>query len=264
MSTRIITGVISAVVFLGLLILGGWYFKIFVALIAILAIAEFFKMRKLQILSLEGVLSVLACLSLVLPIGQTFFGMDSDANLMLFTFFVFIMLAAMVFSKNSYTFDDIGFPFLVAFFVGMGFQNLIAARQADLYIAFLALFMVWATDIGAYAMGKNMGKTKLFPSISPNKTVAGSMGGIIITVLVSVVMYLIFKSHYPQFGLMRIVIFAVLFSIISQIGDLVESSIKRYYGIKDSGNILPGHGGILDRFDGLIFVFPFMHMLGLF
>ncbi|MGL4248294.1 MAG: phosphatidate cytidylyltransferase, partial [Lactococcus garvieae] len=83
-------------------------------------------------------------------------------------------------------------------------------------------------------------------------------------VVVAALMFLFYKNELPQIGFVKLVLFTIVFSIVGQIGDLVESSIKRHYGVKDSGKLLPGHGGVLDRFDNLIFVFPIMHLLGLF
>lgn len=264
MKQRIITGVIAGALFLALLVVGKIYFDILVALLVIIAMQELFKMAKLHLLSFEGILATLAALSLTLPIGVKWFGLNLDGGSMLFTIFVFAMLTGMVFSKGNYSFEDVGFPFLSAFYVGIGFQNLLAARKSGLVVVFLALFIVWATDIGAYFVGRSIGKRKLLPSVSPNKTVEGSIGGIIAAIAVAVVIYFLYSQNLPQIGYLKLIIFTIIFSVVGQIGDLVESSIKRHYGVKDSGKILPGHGGILDRFDNLIFVFPIMHLLGLF
>ena len=90
------------------------------------------------------------------------------------------------------------------------------------------------------------------------------MEGILSAVVVAILMFIFYKNDLPQIGFVKLVLFTIVFSIVGQIGDLVESSIKRHYGVKDSGKLLPGHGGVLDRFDNLIFVFPIMHLLGLF
>ena len=265
MKQRIITGVIAGAIFLGLLILKNpIYFEILVALLVIVAMQELFKMAKLHLLSFEGILATLAALSLTLPIGQSFFGLNLDDGFMLFTLFLFAELCGMVFSKGSYTFENAAFPFLSAFYIGIGFQNLIAARREGLAVVFLALFIVWATDIGAYFIGKTFGKNKLIPSVSPNKTIEGSLGGVLCAVIVALVMYFLYSKELHQIGYLRLIIFTIVFSVVGQLGDLVESSIKRHYGVKDSGKLLPGHGGILDRFDSMIFVFPMMHLLGLF
>ena len=86
----------------------------------------------------------------------------------------------------------------------------------------------------------------------------------IAAVVVALIIYFLFTKELPHIGYIKLIAFTIIFSVVGQIGDLVESSIKRHFGVKDSGKILPGHGGILDRFDNLIFVFPIMHLLGLF
>lgn len=264
MTKRIVTGVIAGAIFLGLLVLGGVFFKIFIGLLVILAMQELFKMHKLKLGSFEGVLATLAALSLAIPDFRHIFSQHSDGNTLLFMLFVFIMLVGTVIFSRDYSFEDVGFPFLTAFFVGMGFQSLLLARESNIYTVFLALFIVWSTDIGAYGFGKAFGKNKLLPAVSPNKTVEGSIGGIGSALVVALIMWAFFHHHLPQIGTFRLIIFAIIFSVVGQLGDLVESAMKRHYGVKDSGKILPGHGGILDRFDNLIFVFPIMHLLGLF
>ena len=119
-----------------------------------------------------------------------------------------------------------------------------------------ALFTIWATDTGAYFIGRAWGKRKLWPEISPNKTVEGSIGGIVCAVVVAVI-YQLFTNLFDSVALL--IVMTVVLSIFGQLGDLVESAFKRHYGVKDSGNILPGHGGILDRFDSLLFILPILH-----
>ncbi|GFH41584.1 phosphatidate cytidylyltransferase [Lactococcus hodotermopsidis] len=264
MKQRIITGVVAGAVFLGLAILGGTAFHVLVALLVMIAMTELFKMRKLEILSFEGILATIAALSLSMPTTLYLPKLGTDSNLTLFTLFLFIMMGIMVFTNGKYSFEDLGFPFLSAFYIGIGFQNLLAARENSLFIFFLALFIVWATDSGAYFVGRKIGKTKLIPSVSPNKTVEGSLGGVISAIVVAAIMVFLYPNQAPEIGIFRLIILVAIFSIVGQLGDLVESSLKRYFGVKDSGKILPGHGGILDRFDSMIFVFPIMHLLGLF
>jgi phosphatidate cytidylyltransferase len=133
-----------------------------------------------------------------------------------------------------------------------------------MFVVLLALFIVWSTDIFAYVVGKAIGKTKLMPSVSPNKTVEGSLGGVVFAIITTAIMMLFFNKGALDVSLVKMLFLALVFSIFGQLGDLVESSIKRQYGVKDSGKLLPGHGGILDRFDSLLFVFPLMHVFGLF
>ena len=155
-------------------------------------------------------------------------------------------------------------PLLPAFMLDLVFHSLVDARIAGIDKVLLALFIVWATDSGAYLVGSQFGKRKLMPTVSPNKTVEGSLGGILSAVVVTVLFMIIDRSVAGGHGFFAMIFFTILFSIAGQFGDLVESAIKRHFGVKDSGKFIPGHGGVLDRFDSLIFVFPLMHFLGLF
>ena len=117
----------------------------------------------------------------------------------------------------------------------------------------LLMIVTYSMDTGAWFFGKNLGKKKLWPAISPKKTVEGLFGGMLTTaVFGSIVWFIIFKDYQWYYS----VIFAVC-GLISQVGDLVQSKIKREFGIKDSSNLIPGHGGIYDRIDSLIFLSPF-------
>ena len=113
-------------------------------------------------------------------------------------------------------------------------------------------------------IGRQFGSRKLIPKVSPNKTVEGFVGGILSAVVVAIIFLIVDKSLLAGYSFGMILLLVVIFSIFSQFGDLVESAIKRHFGVKDSGKIIPGHGGILDRFDSMIFVFPIMHFFGLF
>jgi phosphatidate cytidylyltransferase len=129
----------------------------------------------------------------------------------------------------------------------------------------LPVFITWASDIGAYAAGRTMGRRKLIPSVSPGKTVEGSIGGLLASMLVAWV-YVRFVLHgaahldfkFPPYG---VLLFGALVSVAAQIGDLAESLLKREAGVKDSSHLIPGHGGILDRFDSLLFVLPISYIV---
>ena len=110
-------------------------------------------------------------------------------------------------------------------------------------------------------VGRKIGKHKLWPVISPNKTWEGSIGAVICAVVIAAI-YVTLVPTGRNNAMMIVLVFFL--SIVGQMGDLVESAYKRFYGVKDSGNLIPGHGGVLDRFDSMIFVFPIMHFFGLF
>lgn len=266
MRQRVITAAIALVVFIPIIWFGGFAIEITAAALAVVGVYELFKMKGLAMLSFEGILSAIGAIFLVLPIRQWFFFLpEQTTNFILFYLIVMILLGTSVISKNTYTIDEAGFPVIVSLYVGVGFQNFVNARSAGFSILIYALFVVWATDIGAYFIGKKYGKRKLMPDVSPNKTIEGSLGGILSAVVVAL-LYLTLIPHKEPFAysVPILLVMTVVFSIVGQFGDLVESSIKRHYGVKDSGNLLPGHGGILDRFDSLLFVFPIMHLFGLF
>ena len=121
----------------------------------------------------------------------------------------------------------------------------------------ILFILIWTCDSMAYFGGRMYGKNKL-SSISPNKTWEGSFTGFIFTVIISVVLYYVFPTDIT---LSNFIVIGVITGIFSQIGDLFESMLKRYCGVKDSSNLIPGHGGILDRFDSLIFVVPVIFIL---
>ncbi|WP_243090929.1 phosphatidate cytidylyltransferase [Thermus neutrinimicus] len=124
----------------------------------------------------------------------------------------------------------------------------------------LPLVASFATDIGAYFVGRTLGRQKLAPEISPAKTVEGSLGGIAVSFLALALYTGLVREVFP-FGLLELWLFSLLLSLAAQLGDLVESMLKRYCGVKDSGHFLPGHGGLLDRIDSLLFTFPLTYFL---
>jgi phosphatidate cytidylyltransferase len=124
----------------------------------------------------------------------------------------------------------------------------------------LPLVASFATDIGAYFVGRTLGRQKLAPEISPGKTVEGSLGGIAVSFLALALYTGLVREVFP-FGLLELWLFSLLLSLAAQLGDLVESMLKRYCGVKDSGHFLPGHGGLLDRIDSLLFTFPLTYFL---
>lgn len=144
--------------------------------------------------------------------------------------------------------------------IGWGLSHLILLQGlnwGDVYFAWLAIFITWATDTGAFVVGSQLGKHKMVPEISPNKTWEGCIGGILFCVFI-VFFYNLWFLHLPVLPMMAV---ALLGSVLDQVGDLVESWIKRWAGVKDSGKLIPGHGGILDRFDSLILVAPTIYYL---
>ena len=264
MDKRVIFGGIALAIFLPFLWVGGLPFQLFVGVLAMIGVAEIVKMKGFEVYSFEGLMAMLGTFVLAVPMDHYLPFLPTDASLSAYTILVFFILSGTVLNFGKYSFDDAIFPIAASFYVGIGFQNLINARIAGIDKVLLALFIVWATDTGAYLIGKSYGKRKLLPRVSPNKTIEGSIGGILSAVVVAFVFMLIKPAVYAPQNFFIMLIFVAIFSVFAQFGDLVESALKRYFGVKDSGKLIPGHGGVLDRFDSMIFVFPIMHFFGLF
>ncbi|MEC7836468.1 MAG: phosphatidate cytidylyltransferase [Chloroflexota bacterium] len=127
------------------------------------------------------------------------------------------------------------------------------------WIVFISL-IVWANDTGSYLTGKSIGKTPFFPSISPNKTREGAIGGYLLAMAVAIVSGIYLSNiELTVPALFRLIIMGMIFVSLAQIGDLFESALKRRAGIKDSGTIMPGHGGALDRLDSIVLAFPVLY-----
>ncbi|MEM6682664.1 MAG: phosphatidate cytidylyltransferase [Pseudomonadota bacterium] len=127
--------------------------------------------------------------------------------------------------------------------------------QTGMILVFFLLIVVWATDIGAYFAGRKIGGPKIFPAISPNKTWSGSIGGVLSATACAACISLVFMPNTP---LLLVCMLAIGLSIVAQAGDAFESAMKRIFKVKDSGSIIPGHGGVLDRLDALLLAAPVM------
>jgi phosphatidate cytidylyltransferase len=261
MKQRIITAVIAAAVFLPIVIFGGWPFIAMVYLIASVALYEALKMKQIKLFSVPGILSLLLLWIFLIPDQYSGFLNQIDyTKLELFFLGVLLFLTYTVITKNRFTFEEVAFSIMSTLYVGLGFYFFIETREASLTYVFYSLFIIWATDSGAYFIGRAIGKHKLWPEISPNKTTEGFFGGIVSALVVAVLFSVFGDMKVPTLLLLMATAFL---SVFGQVGDLVESALKRHYNVKDSGNILPGHGGMLDRFDSLLFVWPLIHLFHL-
>lgn len=261
MKQRIITAIIFGAILIPLTIIGGIPFFLLTYLFATIALYELLKMRKLKLFSVEGIISLMVLWIFLFPTKYEYIvNFPKLSKVEFAALAVLLLLGYTVVTKNQFTFDDVAFSVMSVLYVGMGFHYLIETREAGLVYIFYSLFIIWATDSGAYFIGRAIGKRKLWPEISPNKTIGGFVGGIVCAVIVSVFFGLFTDINVSIFLL---ALMTIILSVSGQIGDLVESALKRHYHVKDSGRILPGHGGILDRFDSLLFVWPLIHFLQL-
>lgn len=260
MKQRIITAVIAAAFFIPLVIIGNWPFTLAVYLMASVGLFELLRMRGIHLFSVPGILTWIALAILLLPekLGTQLETLLGYTKVEITFSIVLLLLIYTVIVKNRFTFDHAAFSVFGALYVGIGFYYLIETRLAGVEFVIYALLVIWTTDTGAYFVGRKFGKRKLWPDISPNKTIEGFVGGI----LLAVVLACVFQAFYPIASSYVLLIgVTIIASVIGQLGDLVESALKRHYDVKDSGTILPGHGGILDRFDSLLFVLPLLHFL---
>lgn len=175
------------------------------------------------------------------------------------TLLVDVFLLIYLFAGKDYKLNDISKFLYGIFYIGGGciFLTLIPYRLEgfDELLIMGVFIIIWVNDSFAYLVGKSLGRTKLFPSISPKKTVEGSLGGFIFALLAGYLLSLLDTSITS----LEWLILAVVLVISGNLGDLLESKFKRSAGVKDSGAILPGHGGILDRLDSLVFAAPFAY-----
>ncbi|MDQ0253679.1 phosphatidate cytidylyltransferase [Evansella vedderi] len=262
MKQRIITAIIAGAGFLSIIIIGDWPFTLLIFALATIAMHELLKMKQMKLSSPIGLLSLFLMWILLLPetiLGFRWLHID---KLEMFLLLIIVLLALTVITKNKFTFDQAGFIILSSVYIGFGFHFFIYTRflEQGLSLLFFILILVWATDSGAYFSGRFFGKHKLWPQISPKKTIEGALGGVLLAFIIGIV----FITFIPLFtNWFTTVLFILVVSVTGQLGDLVESALKRHYSVKDSGQVLPGHGGILDRFDSLIYVMPILYLLNL-
>ncbi|WP_436877068.1 phosphatidate cytidylyltransferase [Mammaliicoccus sciuri] len=255
MKTRTISAIVAMAVFLPVVIYGGLPVIALAYLLAIIALKEILNMNNLSIISIPGFLSVVSLCIILLP--QELINKDISVQLRLLIVMSFLMLSYTVMSKNRFNFMDASFCVMSVTYIGIGFMYFYETREHGLQFILFALLLVWLTDTGAYIFGRLFGKHKLWPLISPNKTIEGFIGGIFSSLIVAV----IFGQYFDMdVSLWLLIPLTMLLSMFGQLGDLVESGLKRHFGVKDSGNIMPGHGGILDRFDSFIFVLPLLNL----
>ncbi|MFD1030976.1 phosphatidate cytidylyltransferase [Metaplanococcus flavidus] len=260
MKERLITGAIAMAFFIPFVVFGGTPFTILVLILGTIGFQELLKMKGRTLWSVPGLISLLALYAFMMPGEWTLQVSEwTGYTKVEFAFIaVILLLIHTVIVKNSFTFDDAAFAILGTLYVGMGFLYLIETREESLAYLIYALLVVWFTDSGAYFTGRKFGKRKLWPEISPNKTIEGFIGGIIYAIVAALVFDYFVDLNKPIY---IIIIVTVVASVFGQMGDLVESALKRHFNVKDSGKLLPGHGGVLDRFDSILFVMPLLHFL---
>lgn len=255
MNNRIITAVIGAILFLCLLVIGGLPFSIFVFLIASIGYYEYIRMHKIKILSFESLWGLIA-ITLIFLDNIFLQATHSFAVLLIVVLGYFFIL---LFSKNRVNFDTISYIMLGIIYLAFSFVAMLDVRGLEngLMLILFVLAVTWGTDIGAFFIGSKFGKNRLAPIISPKKSIEGALGGILFALIIAIG----FSFVFTETNILLLILIASLISIVGQIGDLIESALKRLKKVKDSGSLLPGHGGILDRFDSLILIFFVIYII---
>jgi len=265
---RLLTAIIAVPILYVIFLIGGIIYLLFFLAIILIGQIEYQKLLESKNLPNNRILGI---------ISSILMGVSAYLGYYYFTFcFTGLVLLILILELRkgdfSQTVTNIGATLFGVIYLGWLLSHAILLRNIDQYENirvysennqgledlgfFLVVFAVACTflnDTGAYYTGTLIGKHKLAPKISPGKTIEGTVGGIVVCIIAGLVVNFLFG--YPLSSDWTIA-FALLVGIAAILGDLVESSIKRGAGIKDSGDIVPGHGGVLDRFDSLIFVFP--------
>jgi len=249
LAQRVLTAVVGLPILLAALLFGGAAWRLLVTLLIIVGLWEFAAMSGpglyLDYLAVAG-LSFLAV---------TYSGVDGTKLLLWLALQLLYYLLRSAFS-GMHSFASAA-NLLGVLYVAVLYSFLVLVREHfGVSWTLFGFLVTWATDTGAYFGGLKYGRHKLCPKISPNKSVEGALFGLVGGAVAGIVFALV-----AQESLLQLATFALVLSLCGQLGDLVESALKRERAVKDSGSILPGHGGILDRFDSLSFVFPVLYGL---
>ena len=266
---RTITGIVYVGLICATVLAGGWYFIFFFALIAIAALQEFYSLSNSStggenvttlVVDVAGGLILcvgLGCvnLSLMSPfttavLGGTFF----TVYLLYLTF----RLVMQLYSQESSPLTNIAYSYMGQMYIALplGLMSMYYTLPDGKFLLLAMFIMIWLNDTGAFLVGSMIGKHKLFPRISPNKSWEGFIGGVVFAIASSFVFKYCFPSYFENISIFGLAGMGAVVGAFATWGDLVESLIKRTLGVKDSGKLLPGHGGILDRIDSLLLVIP--------
>lgn len=253
--TRALSGAVYVLLLVGATLYSPYSFLLLFGLLLLFSVGEFCKL-----VGLKPVLPLLLS-----TIGYILFNLDNSVKtneILLLIAALLVSVRALVFlfeKKNRFLDKQAKYVFLIGYLI---IPIIIFTKIPFVYnsyhpeIIIAILILIWTNDTFAYLVGITMGKTKLFERISPKKTIEGFSGGLVFAMIAGVLL----AQFYLQESTFRWIIIALLVTTFGTLGDLIESKFKRLAGVKDSGNIMPGHGGFLDRLDSIIFVAPFVYL----
>lgn len=252
---RLISGIILVILTIAAIWVGHPILLGVVCIVSLIGQFELYRVLKLE-------KSVLGIAGYIATIGYELLLLYNKENYMqVFVFSVMLVFMAIyVILYPKYTFKEIAMVFVGVVYVTMMLSSLYQTRCMDggIYLVWIVFISAWGSDTCAYCVGKLFGKHKLPSKLSPKKTIEGCTGGVIGAMIIAAIYAYIFKDNLEMHGC-SIALFTIvggLGAICSQIGDLAASAIKRNYQVKDYGTLIPGHGGIMDRFDSILFTAP--------
>lgn len=261
--TRLLSGIVLVLIALALIITGGNVLLAGLTIVSLIGIFEIYRVFHIE-KSLAGIVGYIAVLGYYANVLWNFI-----PDIMLFVLAALIVfMAVYVFSFPKYKADQIFAGFFGVFYVAVMLSCVYHTRMLDAgaYIVWLIFLCSWGCDTCAYCVGVLIGKHKMAPNLSPKKSVEGAVGGVLGAALLTLLYGFVFQK---QMDLSTEYIFilagiSAIGALISMVGDLAASAIKRNYDIKDYGKLIPGHGGILDRFDSVIFTAPIIYYLAMY
>lgn len=257
---RTISGIALVVIIAFMMIIGGNVLLAFLGAISLVGVRELYRIWNID----KSPLGFAGYLAVALYYIMLYFGLMQHW-MMLALFMLVLIMAIYVISFPKYKADAVMAAFFGFFYVGVMLSCIYRIRQLNdgIYLVWMVFLCSWISDTCAYLVGVTMGKHKFVPNLSPKKTIEGVIGGIAGSVLLGAVYGIILKDYTSAFEnpIPVCMIIGGIGSVVSQVGDLAASAIKRNYDIKDYGHLIPGHGGILDRFDSVIFVSPIIFYL---
>ncbi|KAA6433407.1 phosphatidate cytidylyltransferase [Rufibacter glacialis] len=255
---RLLAGVLGGAVFVGGIYWSEWTFFLLFLALTVLGLLEFYRLLSARGFQPNRAIGALLGIGLYVLGFAVERGTVTSDWLFVLPPVMLLALVAELYRKKEQPFTNVALTLVGVFYIAAPFTLLhVLAFLPGRYswqIILGVMFLIWASDTGAYAAGKSFGKNKLFPRISPGKTWEGWVGGVLLSLGVAWLLSVFFQD----LALWHWLGVALLVSVFGVLGDLVESMLKRSLDVKDSGTLIPGHGGILDRFDSLILVVPFL------
>ena len=268
---RVLFALVGAPLTIALIYFGGWILATALGAIAAIGAWELYRMaREAGYEPMENAGIVLAAI-VPLMVHATYLGVFRVTITVAALLFL-ALTAGVIWARGTQrkplvslaiTVVGVIYPALVTYMYPIRYHDYAIDARAGTFLLMLPIALTWATDTGAYFVGRSMGRHKLIPSVSPAKTIEGAVGGVAIAILAAWLYVIFLLRPFAHLSMLPVglTVFAIIVSCTGQIGDLAESLFKRDAGVKDSSRLLPGHGGILDRFDSLLFVLPVAYVL---